>query len=538
MKTAAAICIAALFNILPLLLFNIGGDIDFHLVLIKCFAGQFWQGDLYPRWCMEANGGLGSPLPLFYFPLPYYVAALLYPLSYTGLSLHGVYVLGLFIATCATALACFLWLSDIVSPGCAWLAGLLFIFLPYRMEAMLFRSSYSEVWGMALLPLVFKYARRMAQGDKRAGLPLAAVFGLLCITHLPSAAVAAMGGGLYMLCMARKTLWRYAASGLWGGVLAAFYIVPAMYYQRFLVNVPLFISGRRSRGWPNTFLHMDNVHYQTPLVLAIALTILALALLAFYVIRRRDRVADSFISRETCAWGIISTAALVLLFPVSAPFYDLLGPLKEVVFPWRMQSLFMLALAFFSAIWMQWLADKRKTWKADFLLLLAFLALVGCFVSGMPGGRHDDTIAEGGIMAYPEYRTVWTDEGSYNYSYFLSRYAQRSAIHEADVISGSGTIAVERWAWDGIILHAQSQRGMTVRLNQLYFPAWSAKADDGAAVSIRPEPHTGQMLADIPAGAHRILLHYSIYTIQPWLMLADVASILAALALMYRMRNE
>ncbi len=110
------IAAASLVNILPLILYNISGDIDFHLVLIECFARQFWQGDIYPRWCMDANA-LGSSLPLFYFPLSYYVAALLYPLSHLGMSVHGIYTLSLLLATMVTVLTCYLWLRDIVSPG-------------------------------------------------------------------------------------------------------------------------------------------------------------------------------------------------------------------------------------------------------------------------------------------------------------------------------------------------------------------------------------------------------------------------------------
>ncbi|HEY9847696.1 MAG TPA: hypothetical protein V6D03_16055, partial [Candidatus Caenarcaniphilales bacterium] len=46
--------------------------VAYHLKWSKHFAEQFWLGDLYPRWLLEMNAGLGSPTFFFYAPVPYY----------------------------------------------------------------------------------------------------------------------------------------------------------------------------------------------------------------------------------------------------------------------------------------------------------------------------------------------------------------------------------------------------------------------------------------------------------------------------------
>ncbi len=150
--------------------------------------------------------------------------------------------------------------------------------MPYRMEAMFFRSAYAEAWGIAFLPLVFKYVRRPEI------MPLMAVFGLLLVTHLPTVPVAIAGSGIYVLLMSGKKWepkWRYAAGVLGGMALAVFYVAPILYYRQFMAPAPLFTLNAHSRGWPNTYLTMHNVHYQTPVVLLIMLILLALVALSF-----------------------------------------------------------------------------------------------------------------------------------------------------------------------------------------------------------------------------------------------------------------
>lgn len=525
-----------LLNILPLILYNIAGDVDFHLVLIKCFAGQFWQGDLYPRWCMEANAGLGSSQPMFYFPLPFYIASLFYPFSHLGVSLYGVYIMSVFLATAVTLGTCYLWLKDIVSPGRAMLAAIVFIFMPYRMEAMLFRSAYAELWGMALLPLAFLYTRRGQM------LPLAAVLGLLSITHLPTAAVAIIGNGIYLLVTSGRAWepkWRYGLTVLGAIAFSSFYFVPAVYYHRYLLKESADIYDQ-GHGWPDTYLQVNNLYYQTPLVLMIAITILALSILAFQVVRNRVRVDKVSVQKEICVWGIIVPVALFLLFRISAPIYMLIGPLSQVVLPWRMQQFFMLAMAFFIAVWAQWFATEHrvKTWKMDFTLLLGLLVLLSYSVAINRDAKESRTVTNATIISYPRYHTIWADQDHYGTSYFLFRYAHKNATREAEIASGKGRIKVERWAYDGIVLKTDSAHGFTVRLNQYYFPVWSAGSEDGEPVTLRPEAKTGQMLLDIPAGKHHVTLHYAMSTDKPWMIwlvnLISISMLLLWEGLIYR----
>ncbi|MEP6995769.1 MAG: hypothetical protein ABI968_14700, partial [Acidobacteriota bacterium] len=46
-----------------------------HAAASSRFASQLWNGEAYPRWIQDMNGGLGSVIRFYYLPFAYYAAA-------------------------------------------------------------------------------------------------------------------------------------------------------------------------------------------------------------------------------------------------------------------------------------------------------------------------------------------------------------------------------------------------------------------------------------------------------------------------------
>lgn len=528
-----ALLLAALVNISVMAFRVVDADIWLYQVRIDCFAQQFWQGDLYPRWCMSANAGLGSPVFLFYFPLPFYIAALLYPLMSLGIGPDAFFTLLCFIATFLTGWAGFIWLREVVSPGRALLASILLLFVPYRLEAMYFRGAYAEIWVMALLPLIFLYVRRLALGG-RVLLLLTLVTALSWLTHVPATIAAILFGGVYVLMMTGRR-WQpklqYGAAMLWAVLLAAFYLVPGQYYEQFLARVQL-VNG--IYGWANGFFSLAYFlmpGLERPVAAAI-LTMLWLLAAAWPVIRKRAQIDVPFVRKEVLAWAALGALGVFMLLPVSLPLYLLMGPLAKVVFPWRMQIMLVLAIAYMLAVRMQWLyaPGRRQTWKIDFALVIVFLwGLAHILVVSYPetGRMLNMRLRSAQIIFSDEYRSKWTDEEYWKYPYLQSRHDNRATLDNAFIISGQGVVDVRRWRWDGIELHTRSDRGITIRLNQVYFPVWQAMLDGKASLAIEPEDGTGQMLLAVPEGDHDIVLTYSVLNGAPVLAISQWISALA-----------
>jgi len=507
--------------------YYLAGDAYFHRVFIHCFSQQFWQGDIYPRWSMDVNAGLGAPIFIFYPPLPYFITALLYPLKYLGASPYVIYEIGIFLATLTGAFACYSWLKDIVSPSRAFIATTFFLFVPYRMEVMFFRADYAELWAISWLPLLFKYLRLAAKEERKAMTPMAIVFALLLLSHPQCALAAIIGSWLYMVIVSGKS-WRrpmlnYAMSLLWGISMAAFYLIPAAYYSRFVLPVS---------NWSVGYLDMDHIKRQFIWVL-IPLNILVLSIFCIRILRKYSVIEDKFMQSEIKAWVIIFIAMLFLALPIAKPLYDFSPFLVRVVFPWRMQSIFVLCLPFMIAVWIQYfISDKyMKTWKADYFVLIASLILVSYMAFSI--NNHDEELLEkflnASYISQEEYFTIWARHDEHKDKCILSPCENKNNIPSIKIISGGGSALITHWDWRGIILQTDSNKEMTLRLDHYWFPTWHAAMDSGQIEIFRPDPETGKMLLDIPAGQHSIYLKHSIYSGHQWMILANIISILAVL---------
>ena len=223
---------AGLLNIAPRLFSPPAGDIFVHYALIECFSRQLWEGNLYPRWCIEANAGLGGSDFLFYFPFPYYFTALFYPLHYLGMTIDQMYVASLFCVGIVTFMTCWIWLSDIVDHRYALMASFLFLWLPYRSELLYWRSAYPELWVIALLPLLWLLLRRLVSRRSDDWLSVAAIIGLCMFTHVPVTLDAIAAGGFYCIALAPewRTVFRFSGAVVLAGMLSSIYVLPARYF--------------------------------------------------------------------------------------------------------------------------------------------------------------------------------------------------------------------------------------------------------------------------------------------------------------------
>jgi uncharacterized membrane protein len=438
-----AIIIAASVATLPLVLFEFGGDIIFHYVLIDCFNEQWRAGDMYPRWCFGANAGLGSPIWVFYAPLPYYVTLPLYALLPDT---ETTYLAAVWLATCISGLTAFAAMRDITTPGKALLLALLYLYLPYRLEVMLFRSAYTELWCLAFLPLVFRYTRRLVRGENATAM-LALACALMFFSNMPAAMIGVLASAAYTLLMAPRRLPHYGGAVIWAGALAAIYLGPAALYRPFITTEGV-IGGERT--WSNNFLSMDNVtlHGQGHVVIVIGLMLLALLGLIFTAWRRRASMTEPFAQREWRVWSILALLACVLMTRASAPLWNAFPLYSLLIFPWRMQSVIMMAALYLSALRLQFLLTPRqlKTWKGDAGMLFALLIMLSLFmVSARPADfvAHGDEMQAAKFITQREYRSIWTDKTFIGMDYILGRQRYREDIPKAQVIAGKAKLDVQ-----------------------------------------------------------------------------------------------
>jgi hypothetical protein len=157
-QNLATVSLAALLC-LPCLIHGIApvGDSTLHATYQYQFSRQFWSGDIYPRWMMSANKGYESPIFLIQYPLPYWITALLRPLTrFAPSPSREARELGIFcfLVLAAAGLNARLWLRKRYSPFAATAAAMVYICLPYILAFEIYYDlAIGQLTAFARMPL-------------------------------------------------------------------------------------------------------------------------------------------------------------------------------------------------------------------------------------------------------------------------------------------------------------------------------------------------------------------------------------------------
>ena len=213
---------------------------EFHSKWSKHFVEQFWAGDLYPRWLLGMNAGLGGPTFFFYAPVPYYFVSLLHPLFAN--EAHGWHQLGLAasVALVASGLTAYIWLKSITNQNVAFICSILYMAMPYHLAVDLYwRFAFAEYWTFVWIPLILYFSKKLIGGHRLNIVGLAVSFALLIMTHLPTFVIFSSVPIFYIILMAgrkqRKKVFIHLVLALIIAVgLSAVYWLPAMTTQQYI----------------------------------------------------------------------------------------------------------------------------------------------------------------------------------------------------------------------------------------------------------------------------------------------------------------
>ncbi len=379
---------AALIAIAPQLFLgnSCGHDFDFHLVSWLDAQHSWRQGVLYPRWAPSANYGAGEPRFIFYPPLSWmFGAALGFVLPWKGVSVAMTY---LFLAE--TGLATRALARQKLSEGMATLAGCAALFSGYALFTAYERSDFGELAGGFLIPLLLLFVLRdrvpnaatLHRAFDGSTVPLAIVLAGAWLSNAPLGVMASYLLAAFTLAVAlsRRSsapLLRAAAAAALGLGLAAVYILPAAYEQRW-VNIGQAVNDPGYQ-FQNSWLfarHTDPALGEHDLELlkvsAIGTTMLAIAISCILIAWARGRFHGA--ARWWNPLALIPFAVLLLQFPISGPLWRTLPEFRFLQFPWRwlVVAEAPLGIFFAPAVWF-----TRRNWRVASLCVCGAVFLVG-----------------------------------------------------------------------------------------------------------------------------------------------------------------
>jgi hypothetical protein len=501
-----------------------GHDFEFHLASWLDVAGQWHQGTLYPRWAEWANWGFGEPRFIFYPPASWMLGSAL------GTAFPWRMAPGAFIWLVLILAGVGMWrLARECLPGQqAAAAAVLFAVNPYHLVVVYYRSDFAELLASALLPLVILGALRIVREGWRGVPALAIVFALTWLSNAPAAVIATYSLALLLAvgCLVRRSARPLIPGGaaMAGGLgLAAFYIFPAAYEQRWIqIKEVLAQNLRPDRNF--IFTHGNDPEFVlfNWKVSAVALAVMLIAGIAVvFAARRRREFPELW-------WMLLAlgVASVLLMFPLTILLWTYLPELRFVQFPWRWLVPLGAVYAIFTA---SAIGRSRRPWLWCTALALMTLAAATTMVRDCWWDSEDipvlsESIRRGyGYEGTDEYAPLGCDRYALPGSELAltdgdelqlppasdAAAAPTPRIAELDVDAQKPNpakplnLTIENWTAEHKAFIETTDHPVTLAVRLINYPAWDVRIDDKPTQPDSLE-HSAQMLLPLPAGTHRV----------------------------------
>jgi hypothetical protein len=488
-----------------------GHDFDFHLLSWMEVARAWHSGIGYPHWVQDANFGAGEPRLMFYPPGSWLLGGLLGTIT----GWHAAPVLFVLLALLGAGASMYLLAREWARPISATFAACLYIANPYAMFVVYERSALGELLAGAWFPLMLLFALRTRSSVAPLGLSVAGLW----LTNSPAAVM-----GSYLLAVLASSMWivegrPWPALRALGGVtlglgLAAFYIVPAAFEQRWVQIERAIIPGMRVED-SFLFAHTRNAFHDQVLWTAswIFVAEVAVASIAAYL-AWRERGGGRVRVVLTALLPII----LLLQVPASYVIWQHTPHLKFLQFPWR----WTLALSVVTCLLVAMALKKPGRRTAMLVAVLIVATAVGGGLLFFQPCDDEDAVAaqvssfrEGqGTQGTDEYTPKGADNSAVQQHLPLVRVLSAAQDDTADSskvdnpewragTSGSiaATVNVKRWnAERWTVSVVTTETGYAV-LRLMDYPSWRVTVDDKPALG-RPVRDDGLMAIPIIAGKH------------------------------------
>jgi len=486
---------AALLAVSPFFLYGnpSGHDFEFHMHSWMEVLGQWRQGVFYPRWAALAQYGYGEARFIFYPPASWILGSALGAVL-PWRAVPGAYVwIALTLSGCTMFFLGRRWLSH----RDAIFVATLYAVNPYYILVVYWRSAFAELLAGALLPLLLLWAMRLEEEKWDAAIPLALVMASAWLTNAPAAVMLNYSLALIVAvrAIARRSprVMAYAvAAAVTGATLAAFYILPASYEQKWVSIAQVLSPGLRPQ---DNFLFTatrdpDHTNFNLLVSLMAAAEIVVLAFAAARA--RRQEEKQSLLRQILFFWSV---AVVLLMFSVSGAAWVHLPWLRFVQLPWRWLLCLNLSLTLLVVIaWQAWF------WRAGVYLCILAVSLFAARHTQPPWWDNAAEVAK--LVA--QHRVGIGYEGTDEY--VPAGADPYNVDHDAPLVAAepkAGRVQMQAWDPESKSFAVVMQQAGELTLRLFNYPAWQVTVN-GRTVQTTIAEDTGQMRIPVPVGESQI----------------------------------
>lgn len=473
--------------------FYLTQDAQGHIARFAAYYKAFVDGQFPPRWAGFFNYGYGTPVLLFYYPLPGYLASFLHLF---GLHYEIIYKIVISSAFMLAPFSFYIWVCQLFKKEVAFVGALLYCLAPYHLLDLYVRSDIAELLAFVFVPCVLFTIEKIIKQKNTSKYVLSGAiwYALLVLSHNGVSLMFSPFFFLYALIRARKiksvpTIVMVFIVGLF---LSAFFWLPALYEARY-TNTLFYIGSMYKEHFPSILQLIYSpwgfgTYVQKPGGLSPQIGPLLLVLVCaslFAAVMNKQK-------RELWFWFLVFIVAVFISLPYSAFIWKRVPLLRLFEFPWRFTALSSFAAVVLSCYGLSRLPKSKFVYFIAGLICLTSLQYVK--VQGYSVGSAD--------FFYEHFKgtTSYHGEGS---PIWVAGDASIFPQQPVSVISGRGMITElkRKSQIHTFIVSAKSE--VMILDNTLYFPGWRVFVDGEQVVMQFQDPnHRGLITFQVPKGRH------------------------------------
>jgi len=386
----------------------------------------------------------------------------------------------------------------------ALFAAVLYTVNPYHLVIAYWRSAFAELLASCLVPMLLLLLLKAAEERGwRTLVPLACVLAAAWLTNAPAAVMVHYSLALLTVLLA----WQYrsprlvvlcAAAVALGACLAAFYLFPAIYEQKWIEIANAVSAGSRP-GDNFLFIHTtDADHDAFNRVISWVAVLEMMAVLAAAWAARQWRETSRTAWNGVLVWG---GACSLMMFPVTSLLWRILPKMQFMQFPWR----WMLCLSMIFSLLIT--VALSRWWMRIAVLLLSIVVIVMAWQrvlapwwdnAGDLREMQDNMATGAGYEGTDEYTPVGADPAN------VDKDARKVTVEGPS----HAAIRVHRWDAESKAFTVEMSQPDRVVLKLFAYPAWKVEVN-GRVVQTAERDGTGQMLVPVEAGINNVQLTFT-----------------------------
>lgn len=491
-------------------------DGEAHVARFAAYFKAFQDGQILPRWAGDLNFGYGSPLFIFYYPLPGIIASAIHAL---GIGLEDSFKIIMGLSFVFAPLAFYAWSSLLVGRKAAFIGSLLYGLAPYHFLDLYVRGDIAEMLSYIFAPLVFLYLEKTKKKSSFKNVLIGGVcYALLILSHNAISLMFSPVFFTYSFIQVKKREFIFCIMLLLTGLLlSSFFWLPALIEGRF-TQAAFFIGEMYKLHFP-TFQQLvysswgfdADVFRSNGLSPQIGPLHIFLAFVGGLFILKKTKE-----SKITLYWFLLFIFAIFLSLRQSEFIWQNVPLLKLFQFPWRITGL----SSFIAAVLgMYVLRNISNAKNIIIILLLIILSIPLVKIKGTLAKDDKYYYTYKGNTDYHRVAsTIWSagDPGKY-------------AKNQIEIIEGNARIKnlARKSNLHEIIVDADSQT--KILDNTIYFPGWQVFVDKKKVrIEFQDINHRGLITFNVPKDRHNVKVIFTESSIR---FISDAISLLTVVLL-------